>query len=291
MQCLLGNLTAAELMVVTAFRDTSLLSTWLTDTWGFKGYLWISLFSLHYLFTILKENVSTWTWAEPEPAAGSVHRIRTNLNTEPDPGSVSQTVLQPRAARPAVGQTLLWPSAVLSLPVSCVLSCFLSSSVVSCVLFCFLWSVFCPILSFYFLSHCFLSSGLAAPSLSCYFLSSIVSRVIVSLVLADNSSPRSLHHVRLAGERPGTHWPASHQEPNTSLFPSHPVVFLRPSMHPARRWQQPDIRVCVGHRVAPHTAGLLQVGLALLLHQRSERRRVGGVVMLRDGDLRLGLVA
>ena len=180
---------------------------------------------------------------------------------------------------------LLWDRWVQTVT-SCFLSCFLSSSVVSCL------RLLVP--SCLFISRLIVSShqDLAAPTPSCFFLSrsSFVSRVIVSTALADNSSPRSVHHVWLAGERPGTHRPASHQEPHTSLFPSHPVVLLRPSMHPARHWQQPDVRVCVGHRVAPHTARLLQVGLALLLHQRSQRRRVGGVVMLRDGDLRLGLV-
>lgn len=154
---------------------------------------------------------------------GSVRRIRTNLNTEPDPGSVSlvQTVLQHRAAR----------------PLTRLLYCHFLYPVLFSVFFCgFLRPVLFSVVRLLVPSCLFFSClQLAAPSLSCYFLSSIFSRVIVSLALAYNSSPRSLHHVRLAGERPGTHRPASHQEPHTSLFPSHPVVLLRPSMHPARR--------------------------------------------------------
>lgn len=121
----------------------------------------------------------------------------------------------------------------------------------------------------------------------------VLYRLISRSRLADNAAPRRLHHVRLAGERPGTHALAPHQKPHVLLALSHPhpVVLLCPGMHPARRRQQPDVRVRVGHRVAPHAARLLQVGLALLLHQRSQRRGVGGVVMLSDGDLWLGPVA
>lgn len=96
--------------------------------------------------------------------------------------------------------------------------------------------------------------------------------------LADNSAPWRLRHVRLAGKRPRA------QE-------SHPrFVLLPPSAHPAGGREQTHVRVHVGHRVAPNAAGLLQVGLALLLHQRSQRRRVGRAVVLRDGDFRLGVV-
>lgn len=99
---------------------------------------------------------------------------------------------------------------------------------------------------------------------------------------ADNSTPRRLHHVRLAGERPGT------QDLHAALVPTVAPAVLHPSMPPA---QQLNVRLHVGHRVAPHTAGLLQIGLALLLHQRGQRRRLGGGVVLSDGDLGLGQVA
>lgn len=99
---------------------------------------------------------------------------------------------------------------------------------------------------------------------------------------ADNSAPRRLHHVRLTGERPGT---------GNLRAPLVPSVLVHPSMHSARRRQQLDVGVHVGHRVAPHAPGLLQIGLALLLHQRGQRPRLGGVVVLSDGDLRLGQVA
>lgn len=150
-----------------------------------------------------------------------------------------------------------------------------------------LW--FYYLISFWLLLCSFFPCLLKIPKTSGYSLlsSPVLHRLSCPLChwplwLAENPSPRRLHHVRLAGERPGT------QKPHASLTPSHPAVLLCPSMHPAR--QQPNVRVHVGHRVAPHAAGLLQVRLALLLHQRSQRRRVGGVVMLSDGDLRVGVV-
>lgn len=100
--------------------------------------------------------------------------------------------------------------------------------------------------------------------------------------LADDSASRSL---RLTGERPGT------QNLHTALVPSVQPAVLHPSMDSARRRQQLGVGVHVGHRVAPHASGLLQVDLALLLHQRSQKGRLGGVVVLGDGDLRLGQVA
>lgn len=140
----------------------------------------------------------------------------------------------------------------------------------------------------YLLSSGFIISSfwlLLTPVPSCPFLYLLLCpRCHRPLQLADNSSPRRLHDVRLTGEWPGT------QKPHTFLTSSHPSV-LCPNVHPVGHRQQPNIRVCVGDCVATHAARLLQVSLALLLHQWSQRGRVRGVVMLSDGDLRLRLVA
>lgn len=87
--------------------------------------------------------------------------------------------------------------------------------------------------------------------------------------LADNSAPWRIRHVRLAGKRPRA------QESHPVFVKSRVTVLLSPGVHLAGGREQAHVRLHISHRVAPHPAGLLQVGLTLLLHQRSQRRRVG----------------
>lgn len=124
---------------------------------------------------------------------------------------------------------------------------------------------------------------LSSPSSLFPFLSPCVLVLSSAVREADDSSPQRLHHVQLSREGSLSYWLALPQELHAPLF--------RTSMHPSGRGQQAHVGVCVGHRVAPHAASLLQVGLALLLHQRGERRGVGGGVVPRDGDLRLEALA
>lgn len=88
------------------------------------------------------------------------------------------------------------------------------------------------------------------------------------LRLADNFAPRRLRHVRLARKRPRA------QKSHAPFSKSRPTFGLSPSVHLPRGREQAHVRLHVGHSVAPNPAGLLQVGLTLLLHQRSQRRRV-----------------
>ncbi|KAJ8417006.1 hypothetical protein AAFF_G00282330 [Aldrovandia affinis] len=91
---------------------------------------------------------------------------------------------------------------------------------------------------------------------------------------------RGLQHVGLAGEGPG----ATNSAPSPG--PPSPTVFT-PQVHHAGHRQQLQVRVGVGNRVASHPTSLLQVSLALLLHQGCQRAVVGGVL----GDQNLGLLA
>lgn len=98
-----------------------------------------------------------------------------------------------------------------------------------------------------------------------------------------------ISHHQLAAEILGSHRLGPHQKPNNSLF-VFPSAVLHPSMHLVWNWQQMDIRVCISHCVAPHTANFLQICLSFLFHQWRKRRGVQGAMMLCDHNFRLGLV-